>query len=231
MSLPVVFVGGNKGGVGKSLASMALIDYWLSQKPAKPVFLVKTDTSNPDVAHAYGKTVPHYLPQISERDGWIDLVDKLDEPEQRKSCIVVNLASQSNGFWEQYGSILLTGLQEMKRPAICLWLINRQKDSLELLAEFRDMAAGVKIHVMRNAYFGEERKFELYNGNALKTEIEGVGGKSVTFPELADRITDRLYTERMTVAEAGGKGMLLGSQAQEQRWQRECAAVFAQMGL
>ena len=67
MSLPVVFVGGNKGGVGKSLASMALIDYWLSQNPAKPVFLVETDTSNPDVAHAYGKTVPHYLPQIGVR--------------------------------------------------------------------------------------------------------------------------------------------------------------------
>ena len=93
------------------------------------------------------------------------------------------------------------------------------------------MAAGVKIHVVRNAYFGEERKFELYNGNALRGEIEGVGGKSVTFPELADRITDRLYTERMTVGEAGGKGMLLGSQAEVQRWQRECAEVFAQMGL
>ena len=53
----------------------------------------------------------------------------------------------------------------------------------------------------------------------------------MTFPELADRITDRLYTERMTVAEAGGKGMLLGSQAEVQRWRRECAEVFVQMGL
>jgi hypothetical protein len=231
MSLPVVFVGGNKGGVGKSLASMALIDYWLSQNPAKPVFLVDTDTSNPDVAHAYGKTVPHYLPNITKRDGWIDLVDKLDEEDQRKSSIVVNLASQSNQYWEQYGSILLKGLQAMKRPAICMWLINRQKDSLELLAEFREKAAGVKIHVVRNAYFGEEQKFELYNGNEIRKEIEGAGGKSVTFPELADRITDRLYTKRMTVAEAGGKGMLLGSQAEVNRWREECAEVFAQMGV
>ncbi len=78
MSLPLVFIGGNKGGVGKSLASMALLDYWLANDAKKTVFLIETDTSNPDVAKAYGETVPHLLPQISEREGWIDLVNELD---------------------------------------------------------------------------------------------------------------------------------------------------------
>lgn len=229
MSLPLVFIGGNKGGVGKSLASMALLDYWLTNEPLKPSFLVETDTSNPDVAKAYGETVPHYLPQISEREGWIDLVNELDG--QRNAAVVCNLAAQTNSLWELFGATLLTALGEMKRPATCLWLINRQRDSLELLAEFRDLAPGVQIHVLRNAYFGEERKFELYNGSEIRKEIEAAGGKSLTFPELADRITDQLYTQRLTLAQAAGASMPLGSRSEVHRWRAACATLFAHIGL
>lgn len=119
----------------------------------------------------------------------------------------------------------------MKRPATCLWLINRQRDSLELLAEFRDMAPGVKIHVLRNSYFGDERKFELYNGSELRKEIEAAGGKSLTFPELADRITDQLYTQRLTLAQAGADSMPLGSRSEVHRWRTACAELFRQIGL
>ena len=229
MSLPLVFIGGNKGGVGKSLASMALLDYWLANDAKKPVFLIETDTSNPDVAKAYGDTVPHFLPQVSEREGWIDLVNELDG--QRKAAVVCNLAAQTNSHWEQFGATLLTALREMKRPATCLWMINRQRDSLELLAEFREMAPGVKIHVLRNAYFGDERKFELYNGSEIRKEIEAAGGKSVTFPELADRITDQLYTHRLTLAQAAGDAMPLGSRSEVHRWRTACASLFQQIGL
>ncbi len=229
MSLPFVLIGGNKGGVGKSLASMALLDHWLSSEPAKPAFLVETDTSNPDVAKAYGESVPHCLPRISEREGWIDLLNELDA--QPKAAVVCNLAAQTNSLWEQFGGTLLSGLSQMKRPATCLWLINRQRDSLELLAEFRDMAPGVKIHVLRNAYFGDERKFELYNGSELRKEIEAAGGKSLTFPELADRITDQLYTQRLTLAQAGADSMPLGSRSEVHRWRMACAELFRQIGL
>lgn len=226
MSLPVVLVGGNKGGVGKSLCSMALLDYWLSQN--KPVFLVETDRSNPDVAKAYGDSVPHCLPEMRERDGWIDLVNELEEKVQH-SAIVINLAAQSNRFWEDFGAILLEGLQEMKRKPICLWMINRQKDSLELLMEFQEMAPGVKLHVVRNGYFGDERKFELYH-RELQAGIEKAGGQSVTFPELADRITDQLYTNRQTIAAVASSGML-GDRSEVQRWRKACSALFAEVGL
>jgi len=85
-------------------------------------------------------------------------------------------------LWEQFGGTLLSGLSQMKRLATCLWLINRQRDNLELLAEFREIAPGGKIHVLRNAYFCDERKFEPYNGSELRKEIEAAGGKSITFP-------------------------------------------------
>jgi hypothetical protein len=58
------------------------------------------------------------------------------------------------------------------------------------------------IHVFRNGYFGEEKKFELYNGSKLRTAIEERGGKSVTFPDLADRVSDDLYSKRISIAAA-----------------------------
>ena len=157
MSLPLVFIGANKGGVDKSLASMAIVDYWLTTDDKKPVFLTETGTSNPDVAKANGETV---LDLVNERDG------------QRKAAVVCILAAQANSHREQFGATLLTALRAMKRPAACLWIINHQRDSLELLAEFREMAPGVKIHLLRNTDFGDERKFELYNGSEIRKEID-----------------------------------------------------------
>ena len=43
----VFYVGGSKGGVGKSLFSFALVDYLLNRKVN--ILLVDTDTDNPDV--------------------------------------------------------------------------------------------------------------------------------------------------------------------------------------
>ena len=53
----------------------------------------------------------------------------------------------------------------------------------------------------------------------------------MTFPELADRITDQLYTQRLTLTEAGGDSMPLGSRSEVHRWRTDCAALFEQIGL
>ena len=49
----IFWIGGSKGGVGKSAVSMALLDYLGESCP----LLVETDTANPDVAKAYGNAV------------------------------------------------------------------------------------------------------------------------------------------------------------------------------
>mgnify|MGYP002869751727 CR=1 FL=1 len=48
------FIGGSKGGVGKSFLSMALADF-LTKYKGRKIILVESDTSNPDV----GKTFAH----------------------------------------------------------------------------------------------------------------------------------------------------------------------------
>ena len=51
MNAPIIYVGGSKGGVGKSKLSFALIDYLMSN--GHKVLLLESDTANPDVYKAH----------------------------------------------------------------------------------------------------------------------------------------------------------------------------------
>ena len=61
------------------------------------------------------------------------------------------------------------------------------------------------MHVVRNAYFGEERKFELYQGSKIREEVESRGGKSITLPDLADRVADK-HLRKTHLARGGSAG-------------------------
>ncbi len=47
MNAPIYYIGGSKGGVGKSIVAFAFIDYLIGK--GIKVLLVETDNSNPDV--------------------------------------------------------------------------------------------------------------------------------------------------------------------------------------
>ena len=61
----IYWIGGSKGGVGKSLMTVATLDYLLAR--GDDVFLVECDTSNPDVWKAYEEHVKGEL--IDSRRG------------------------------------------------------------------------------------------------------------------------------------------------------------------
>ena len=75
-NLFLYFIGGSKGGVGKSILSMLLADF-LTQCRKRKIILIESDTSNPDV----GKTFTHsddvevLSLSLDEADGWIELVN------------------------------------------------------------------------------------------------------------------------------------------------------------
>ena len=118
---------------------------------------------------------------------------------------MINTAARNNLAVKQYGRTLDSSLEELGSQLVALWVINRQRDSLELLAEFIDAIPKADVHVVRNGYFGDEKKFELYNGSKIREEVESRGGKSITLPDLADRVADDIYCRRISL-ERGGEG-------------------------
>ena len=219
MAKNIYLVGGSKGGVGKSIVTMATIDYL--QTLGETVLLIESDTSNPDVYKAYRDSTRAELLNLDEADGWIQLVNLCDaNPE---CVVVVNTAARNNRGVSAYGETLNSTLTELKRRLVTLWVINRQRDSLELLKQYRDAfppSANTAVHVVRNGYFGDEAKFELYNGSKVREAIEERDGLSVTFPDLADRVSDDLYSRRMSIAVAA-KELPIGNRAELNRWRTE----------
>ena len=91
----VFYVGGSKGGVGKSLFSFALVDYLLDRNAN--ILLVDTDTDNPDVFKAHKElALPNLLCRLNsldDADGWADLLDTVQNyPEH---AVVINAAAQA----------------------------------------------------------------------------------------------------------------------------------------
>ncbi|RFP08279.1 MULTISPECIES: P-loop NTPase [unclassified Duganella] len=225
MAKNIYLIGGGKGGVGKSLVSMATVDFLLQRD--EDLVLVDADTSNPDVWKTYKDTARTELLDLDNADGWIELINVADSNQE--SVIVINTAARNNKSVNAYGQILSNTLPELRRKLVTLWVINRQRDSLELLKEYMDAIPDTVVHVVRNGYFGEERKFELYNSSKRRALIEERGGLSLTFPDLADRVSDDIYSKRMNIALAA-KELPLGNRAELCRWRAEVKSMLEQIG-
>lgn len=223
MTKPIYIVGGSKGGVGKSTTSVCLID--TLQERGEEILLIESDTSNPDVWKMYKDEVKNELIDLDDANGWIDLVNVCDRHPD--SVVVVNTAARNNRGVAAYGETLNSTLVELKRKLVTLWVINRQRDSLELLKDYMGGLPESTIHVVRNGYFGEERKFELYNTAKIKKAVEDAGGKSLTLPDLADRVSDDLFSKRLSINTAL-KELPLGNRAELTRWRNEARKVLGE---
>jgi hypothetical protein len=220
----IYWIGGSKGGVGKTMTTLATLDYLL--EGGAKVVLVECDTSNPDAWKAYREQTETELIDLDEADGWIHFVNVCDKSRDR--VVVVNTAARNNLAVKRYGQTLDGSLQELGRRLVALWVINRQRDSVGLLKQFISAIPRAEVHVVRNGYFGDEKKFELYNGSKIRTEVEARGGRSITFPDLADRVADDIYVNRLSIG-AAAKSLPIGNRAELGRWRGEVRKVLAEV--
>jgi len=221
---PIHVVGGSKGGVGKTMVAMALLDYLARGQTAeeeKPL-LIETDTSNPDVWKAYQDEVKAVTLNLDLAEGWIELVNVCEREANR--TVVVNTAARNNEGVASHGDILQSSLEELGREQVTWWVINEQRDSLELLLEYMERIKG-RVNVVKNLHFG--RRFELYDGSTrVRAEVERRGGRDLAFPALAGRVAHTLYSRRLTIAKAAHE-LALGERAEMNRWRGAFREAFA----
>jgi hypothetical protein len=128
MSNTIFLIGGGKGGVGKSLMSMAVLDF-LQANGQRP-FLVETDTSVPDVFKTYWEAVGGELVNLDEREGWIGLVNLFESSPER--TFVINTGARNQTGMSNFGRTLSKALPELGRKLVVLWMIDREREGLEL---------------------------------------------------------------------------------------------------
>ena len=227
---PIYMSDGSKGGVGKSMVSLALVDS-LRQRD-KPVLYLETDNANADTWRllanegAKENEIAMKALDFDGGDGWMDAVNFIHTyPEH---TVVINMSARQNKGIRQHGGVMLACLPKLKRELVTLWVINRDPYCLEqLVDQFRDFKA-TRTHVVRNAYWGEEETFGLYNESKLRDVIEQDDGRSLTFPALAKRVALELAKQKWTIAQALSNGKLgLGETGELLRWRKAVHETLA----
>lgn len=211
--MTIVLVSGSKGGVGKSAMSMAVLDAL-----GPEAVLVETDTSNPDVAKAYQKSHEVVPLDLDRKDGWIELVDLAEARAGR--VIVINSAARFiTGL--QHAPILTGALEELQRELVVLFMMSRSRDSLELLADHRERLPPevARTWVVLNRFFGPPAAFALYQDSKQRKAVETTAG-TLVFPDLADRVFDRMIEDRLSIATAV-ETMPIGNRMELLRWRAE----------
>ena len=221
MITKLIIVGGSKGGVGKSLVTFGVIDTAIEQK--RQVLLIESDTSNPDVYKAHSSVVKSVAIDLDNKEGWIDLLNALNEND---GIAILNTGARNNKGVAKFGALLMDALPELKCELETLWVIGRGRDSIELLADYMDAIKQGLIHVVRNNHYGESAKFQIYNESATKKRIESAGGKTIDFPDLADRVADVISNGRIALSK-GAVDLPFGDRIELSRWRSE---VWASLG-
>lgn len=204
----IFYVGGGKGGVGKSMVSITLVQFLIDRYgDDKTIYLIETDESNPDVGRVYKGIIPVSAATLDAGEkGWI-LMSQLIEAS-RDTLFVINSAARSNLGIRRNGGNFAAVLENGQVPYsfVTFWPMNRQKDSVTLLEEFLEHMYVGSVYPIRNNYFGEPDDFTLYNKHAegsrlLNLRVTGM----LDFPALADIIADDFYTGGRTIPETAAR--------------------------
>lgn len=229
----IFYVGGGKGGVGKSMISLTLVDFLLAKYgDMKTIHLIETDESNPDVGRVYKGKIPVTTAILDENEkGWIRMASLIEETSD--TLFVINSAARSNLGIRKNGGNFVAVLENGKvaYDFVTFWPMNRQKDSVTLLEDFLQHVTYGPVFPIRNNYFGEEEDFTLFTKYFDKSErLRARISMTLNFPPLADIIADDFYTGGKTIPETvESLGAFAGQSFSS--WRNQVYRMFEETGL
>jgi hypothetical protein len=229
----LVYVGGSKGGTGKSMVCMALVNYFRKSFSEDEILLIETDSSNPDVGRLYRRTAGIISGGLvlDEDSGWMQAISDIDETRARH--VIINSMAASNLGIQNHGSLLdqniLSGRLDVKFNVF--WVMNRNKDSVVLLRDFLQWMKSATVYPVLNLYFGKEDEFTFYRASHdIQEAVLERGGRSIVFPSLNDLIADRLYTDEINLEELP-QHLKLGMRTGLERWLSQVKQSFDEAGF
>jgi hypothetical protein len=185
----LILLHGNKGGVGKS-TNAGCIQHFLPQAKC-----IDGDSQNSDFARIIGKEVA--LVDLRIKEGWYELMNQLEGVE---TDVIVSMPAGCDPIFTKEIKTIKKITENSGLDIVVLWLMNRQRDSIEMLRLSMDSApVGVQYIAVLNGYFGETERFSLWNESKFRQEfLTQRGGKEVYFPPLFDVIADKLSRYAVT---------------------------------
>lgn len=178
------FVGGEKGGVGKSTVARLLAQEFVDRK--HPFVGLDGDQSHGDLLRFYADYArPLNLGDNASADAI--LLSAMDAEQ----AVLVDLPAQSAGMlqsWMQDSGVLELA-DELQIPVTVWHVTDGSRNSVDLLAramdEFSDRD-GVSLVVVRN--FGRGGNFAAFDRTETRTRAEAAGARFIDLPRLDDGV-------------------------------------------
>lgn len=202
MGKSLVFVHGDKGGVGKSFTSKILLDI-LYEPDNDYLALLDCDSRNPDVSVVYENKVPTGKFDLSTGDGWASMVDWIQNID--RDIIVASLPAQVGKAADEFGGIFSEAMQSIGVSLNIVWMLDPGRDSVILLENcFRQEWPYNKFFVVRNTFLG--REFDIWNSSSAKKRyFELPYAEDMWIPPLDTGIRDALVHRNLTFTEGHEK--------------------------
>lgn len=171
-------VGGEKGGVGKSVVARLLAQYWIDRAISWKGF--DTDHSHGALLRCYSTYVEPLDP--SHMEEFDRVIDALDDSAEE---VIVDLAAQTESdleAWLSAGEVVHL-LERLDHPLWFWYVIDDGKDSVYLLDRLLTRL-GDAGHVVCVLNHGRGRNFMLFEESKLRDRIAQRGGDVIGIPEL-----------------------------------------------
>ncbi|MDH4391589.1 MAG: mobilization protein [Aquabacterium sp.] len=212
-------IGGEKGGVGKSMMARLLAQYFIDH--AMPFVGYDTDRSHGALLRYY---TGYASPVLADRYEALDAIveSAAEEPGRR---VLVDLAAQTHAplvKWMDESGVL--DLAELNGMAIHYWhVMDAGRDSVDLLARLLDQfGARLRYVLVRNQLRGDD--FSLLEKSGEQARAVAFGAQVITLKHLHDPVAQKIdaanasFWAARNVTEKGGPGLGLMERQRLKMW-------------
>ena len=226
------FIGGEKGGVGKSLTARVLAQYMIDKEI--PFLGFDTDRSHGALMRFYaGYASPVVMDSVEALDVIVEAA--AEAPDRR---ILVDLAAQTHDplvkWMEDTGVVELAA--EMGMPIYYWHVMDSGKDSVDLLAKLLDrFGSSLQYVLVRNQVRGND--FSVLEQSGQQARALDASAKIVTLKKLHDGVIQKIdagsssFWKARTAQVADGGGLGLMDRQRVKMWLRDIYTELDNAGL
>jgi hypothetical protein len=225
------FIGGEKGGVGKSLMARVLAQYLIDKQ--LPFLGFDTDRSHGALMRFYsGYASPVTIDKIESLDAIVEAA--VDQPGRR---ILVDLAAQTHdplaNWMEEAGVLSLADELGMK---LFYWhVMDSGKDSVDLLRRLLDrFGTGLDYVLVRNQVRGSD--FTALEQSGEQSRAIGMGARVVSLKKLhenaiqkIDNTSSSFWKAKSSDKDASGLGLM--DRQRVKMWLRDAYREIDEVGV
>ncbi|WP_295442787.1 mobilization protein [uncultured Thiodictyon sp.] len=221
------FVGGEKGGVGKSVLARLLAQYHIDHQ--LPFAAFDTDRSHGALLRFYADY--SRLIVLDEFESADQLMEAALEADQD---ILVDLAAQTSlplHRWIEQNDLLQLATEE-SIPVVFWHVMDDGADGIALLAALCDRYEGNAAYVAVKNY-GRGRDFSAFDSSPISARAQGLGARTLDLPELhaaTMRKIDHQGASLWAGANNKDSGLGLMDRQRVKVWLRRVYQQFAALG-